>query len=114
MIRPDLIVIHYVIKIIFKETRLLETLLEVTRQHEMLLTMVSEIIIRFIDVVVSAKMLKTIEFSFINEIITILIQFVGKFQDVVMSSFLNGANFRYINKQILMNCLRILLLMSRK
>ena len=67
-----------------------------------------------IEVVVSAKMLKTIQLGFIYEIITILMQVVGKCQDVVMSSFLNGANYRYINKQILMNCLRMLFLLSRK
>lgn len=107
MVRPDLI-------ISFKETGLLDTLLEVAKQNELLLTMVSEIVIRLMEVAVSAKLLKIIPLGCIYEIITILMQVVGKCQDVVMSSFLNGANFRYINKQILMNCLRILFLLSRK
>ena len=89
-------------------------MLEVVKKIPLLLTFVSKIILQVVEMASKEKMLKIIPMGFVIEIVGILMEAMGDKKDIFMSSFLNGNNFPYINQQILINCLKLMHLLSRK
>lgn len=74
----------------------------------------SKIILQVVEMASREKMLKIIPMGFVIDIVGILMEVMGDKKDIFMSSFLNGSNFPYINQQILINCLKLMHLLSRK
>jgi len=103
-----------IIQLSFKEHDLLAILLQAAKNSDLLLTIISKIIFRVVEVTCDNKMWNLMSAKDTILLLTYLIEFVGTKKDVVMNYFLNDVEFPYLNKQIFFNVMKSLYILSNE